>query len=90
MSCLEHILHAVTGTGRPVLLRVITLRERASVPRRALRPDLDLRGQIKAWASLQGLVTTWSADDCFVTFHPTAPQGRTEDKETGRGGDNQP
>lgn len=71
MSCLEHILHAVTGTGRPVTLRVITLRE--------LRPDLDLRGQIKAWASLQGLVTTWSADEHWVTFHPTAPQARNEE-----------
>jgi len=74
MTCLEHILHAVTGTGRPVLLRVITLRERASVPLRALRPDLDLRGQIKAWASLQGLVTTWSADEHWVTFHPAAQE----------------
>lgn len=82
MTCLEHILHAVTGTGRPVLLRVITLRERASGPLRALRPDLDLRGQIKAWASLQGLVTTWSADEHWVTFHPTAPARNEETRMT--------
>lgn len=74
MSCLEHILHAVTGTRRPVMLRVSTLRERSSGPLRALRPDLDLRGQIKAWGSLQGLVTTWSPDEHWVTFHPAAQE----------------
>lgn len=89
MSCLDHILHAVTGTGRPVLLRVSTLRERSSGPLRTLRPDLDLRGQIKAWASLQGLVTTWSADEHWVTFHPVV-EARPGEEETGRGGDNQP
>ena len=79
MTCLQHILHAVTGTGRPVMLRVSTLRDRATEPLRELRPDLDLRGQIKAWASLQGLVTTWSADEHWVTFHPTRPQGGNDE-----------
>lgn len=89
MTCLEHILHAVTGTRRAVLIRVSTLRERASGPLAALRPDLDLRGQIKAWASLHGLVTTWSADECWATFHP-AEQARQGDGETWRGEEDQP
>lgn len=79
MSCLEHLLHAVTGTRRAVLIRVSTLQQRAAAPLRALRPDLDLRGQIKAWASLQGLVTTWSPDEHWVTFHPATQEMTKED-----------
>lgn len=81
MSCLPTILHAL-ATYRSVMLRVSTLRRRAGGELNALRPDLSLRKQIDAWASLQGLVVTWSTDEQFVTFHPTAPLAREPDMET--------
>lgn len=82
MSCLQSILHALAARGRPVVLRVSTLRERASRELAALRPDLSHRDQIKHWASLQGLVAHWDREEMMVTFHPTMP-----DRETIRQGE---
>ena len=71
MTCLQTILHALALHGRPVMLRVSTLAERAGPELAALRPDLLPRDQIKHWASLQGLVAHWDREELMVTFHPT-------------------
>jgi hypothetical protein len=63
------------------MLRVSTLRERASRDLAALRPDLSHRDQIKHWASLQGLVAHWDTGEMMVTFHPTKPLARHEEGE---------
>lgn len=76
MTCLQAILHALSAHQRPVMLRISTLRERAGSELATLRSDLPLRKQVEHWASLQGLVATWSNDDHFVTFHPTTPEHR--------------
>ncbi len=88
MTCLQTILHALALHGRPVMLRVSTLAERAGPELAALRPDLLPRDQIKHWASLQGLVAHWDREELMVTFHPTAPLALPmPDRETGRQGE---
>ncbi len=80
MTCLQSILHALALHGRPVMLRVSTLAERAGPELAALRPDLSHRDQIKHWASLQGLVAHWDREELMVTFHPIDRAGARNDE----------